>query len=132
MSAAASGLCPIEGCATMPALAPDVLRAELSKLPAWRLNAEGTRIARAFVAKNFKEAMAFLNLAGDVAEDAGHHHDFHLTSYRNVKVVLYTHDVGGVTNNDLVLAARIDTCRVVYSPKWKREQIAAGAVLPQP
>ena len=120
----------MDGCSTTPVLTPVALRAQLAELPAWVLNAEGTRIARAFVAKNFKEAMAFINLAAEVAETAGHHPDLHLTSWRNVEVVLFTHEVGGITKNDLVLAARIDTLPVVYSPKWKREQIAAGEVLP--
>jgi|TARA_B110000208_G_scaffold178476_1_gene226467 4a-hydroxytetrahydrobiopterin dehydratase len=129
-ASAALALCSVDGCSTTPILAPGALRAQLGALPAWTLNAEGTHISRAFVAKNFKEAMAFLNRAGDVAEEAGHHPDFHLTSWRNVEVVLYTHEVGGLTKNDLVLAARIDECLVTYSPKWKRAQIAAGVALP--
>jgi 4a-hydroxytetrahydrobiopterin dehydratase len=37
-----------------------------------------------------------------------HHPDLHLTGYKNLKVVLYTHALGGVTENDLIVAAKIN------------------------
>lgn len=61
--------------------------------------------------------MAFLNLVSEVTEAEGHHPDLHLTSWREVKVVLSTHAVGGLTLPDLVLAAKIDALHVDYSPK---------------
>ena len=78
---------------------------------------------RKFVAKNFKFAMSFLNLCGEIAEKMGHHPDLHLTSYRTVSVVIYTHKLGGLTAGDFDLASRIDSVEkdVVYSPKWKRD-----------
>jgi 4a-hydroxytetrahydrobiopterin dehydratase len=43
-----------------------------------------------------------------VAELEGHHPDLHLTGYRNVAVELWTHAAGGLTENDFILAAKID------------------------
>ena len=54
-----------------------------------------------------------------------HHPDLHLTGYRNVEVVLFTHSIGGVTENDLIMAEEIDKIPVAYSPKWLKEHPAA-------
>lgn len=82
----------------------------------------GLAVSRKFTAKNFQCALDALNGMGAIAEREGHHPDFHLTSYREVEVVLYTHTVGGVTSNDLDLARMLDAeVDVAYSPKWLRE-----------
>jgi len=72
----------------------------------WVLAPDGSRLTRRFVAKNFLEAMSFLNDAAAVAErpDVSHHPDFHLTTYRTVEVVLWTHAAGGLTDYDFKLA----------------------------
>ena len=49
-----------------------------------------------------------INKIKDIAEDQMHHPDLHLTGYKNLKVVLYTHALGGVTENDLIVAAKIN------------------------
>ena len=59
---------------------------------------------------------------GEIAERENHHPDLHLTSYREVEIVIYTHSVGGITENDLILAKMLDDeIKVVYGPKWLRE-----------
>lgn len=64
---------------------------------------------------------------GAIAEREGHHPDFHLTSYRDVEIVLFTHKVQGITANDLQLARMLDEeVNVVYSPKWLRENPEAN------
>ena len=76
-------------------------------------------ISRKFTARNFQSALDCINAMGNVAEREGHHPDFHLTSYRNVEVVLYTHSLGGVSANDVALAKMLDEeVDVDYSPKW--------------
>jgi 4a-hydroxytetrahydrobiopterin dehydratase len=78
-----------------------------------------SKISRSFTAKNFQSALDFLNQVGKIAERESHHPDLHLTSYREVEIVLFTHSVGGLTKNDLLLAKMIDTeVKVLYSPKW--------------
>eukprot|EP00743_Colponemidia_sp_Colp-15_P003048 GILK01003294.1.p1 GENE.GILK01003294.1~~GILK01003294.1.p1 ORF type:complete len:160 (-),score=25.33 GILK01003294.1:113-550(-) len=90
----------------------------------WELTEDGKSIRRSFTAKNFAAAMTFLQAVGNLAESEGHHPDMHLTSYRNVELVLYTHAKGGVTENDLILAAKIDQLPVEYSPKWLKDRNA--------
>ena len=81
-------------------------------------------IARSFVAKNFQTAIDAINDMGKIAEREGHHPNFHLTNYRNVDVVIYTHNVNGITYNDLLLAQLFDNeITIAYSPKWFKENI---------
>ena len=53
-------------------------------------------------------AMEFFNRVAEVAEDDGHHPDLHVSGYRNVTVELWTHAIGGLSENDFILAAKID------------------------
>ena len=53
-----------------------------ASLPLWSLEEEGVRLKRSFVAKNFVEAMDFINNVATLAEKEGHHPDLHVTSYR--------------------------------------------------
>mmetsp|Transcript_7133 Transcript_7133/g.10624 ORF Transcript_7133/g.10624 Transcript_7133/m.10624 type:complete len:128 (+) Transcript_7133:30-413(+) len=92
----------------------------LKDMPLWKLNSNG-HLSRVFIAKNFTAAMDFLNQAAAVAESMGHHPDMHLTSYRQVEIVLYTHSVGGLTQADFMEARKLDELPVTYSPKWYRE-----------
>lgn len=86
----------------------------------WTLSEEG-RMVRSFTARNFMAALAFINAAGEIAEREGHHPDLHITSYRDVTVELYTHSLGGLSENDFILAGLLDEIPVRYSPKWLRE-----------
>jgi 4a-hydroxytetrahydrobiopterin dehydratase len=70
----------------------------------------------------------YINALTALAEAETHHPDVHLTSYRNVRVVLSTHAVGGLTMPDFILAAKLDALPWAdFSPKWLREQAAAAA-----
>jgi 4a-hydroxytetrahydrobiopterin dehydratase len=112
---------PCEG--LTEALAVDqVAERAKTELPLWSFEAEPTpQLIRSFVGKNFQASMDFMVSAGKIAEAEGHHPDFHLTSYRNVRVGIYTHSVGGITDNDFVLAQKLDEIKVEYSPKWLKE-----------
>jgi 4a-hydroxytetrahydrobiopterin dehydratase len=50
----------------------------------------------------------FFNKVAALAEDEGHHPDLHLQGYRNVSIEMMTHAVGGLTENDFILAAKIN------------------------
>jgi pterin-4a-carbinolamine dehydratase/predicted methyltransferase len=94
-----------------------------SKLgPCWVLSYDERSISRSLVAKNWAAAMAFLNAVSDIAEAAKHHPDLHLTNWREVQVVLSTHSVGGLSEQDISLAQAIDAIDIDFSPKWLREQ----------
>ena len=58
--------------------------------------------------KNFVEAMAFINKVADIAEEERHHPDIHI-SYNKVQLTLTTHAIHGLSENDFILAAKIDS-----------------------
>ena len=81
---------------------------EASKqLPAWKLAGDGKSIRREWRAKDFVTALDFFRRVGEVAEAEGHHPDLHLVEYRNVAIEIWTHAIGGLSENDFILAAKI-------------------------
>jgi 4a-hydroxytetrahydrobiopterin dehydratase len=97
---------PCEG--GVPALSAGQVSEYLPAVPDWRLGADGNRIRREWRVKDFVTGLDFFRRVGELAESEGHHPDLHLTGYRNVALELYTHAVGGLTENDFILAAKID------------------------
>ncbi|MEE2780631.1 MAG: 4a-hydroxytetrahydrobiopterin dehydratase [Planctomycetota bacterium] len=83
-------------------------KAQLEKLEGWYLTNEGERIRKDWTAKNFMAGLGFFNKVAEVAEADGHHPDLHIAGYRNVSVELWTHAIGGLSENDFILAAKID------------------------
>ncbi|PCI24325.1 MAG: 4a-hydroxytetrahydrobiopterin dehydratase [SAR324 cluster bacterium] len=65
------------------------------------------KLQRLFQFKNFKEALAFTNRVGAIAEEAKHHPDL-LTQWGKVTVTWYTHKLGGLHENDFIMAAKTD------------------------
>ncbi len=72
----------------------------------WRV-VEEHHLEREFKFPDFKQALAFTNQIGDLAESQGHHPDIQL-SWGKVVVTLWTHKVSGLTESDFVMAAKID------------------------
>lgn len=107
-----------------PRLSDDAINKHMAAVPDWRLNDERTVISKSFVARNFVAAVDFFNVVKELAEAETHHPDLHLTNYRNVRVELWTHSIGGLALPDFILAAKIDQLEVDYSPKWLREKKA--------
>ncbi|MEM6329052.1 MAG: 4a-hydroxytetrahydrobiopterin dehydratase [Planctomycetota bacterium] len=81
---------------------------QLTHLPGWRLTHDGQRIRKDWTAKHFMAGMAFLNACAEAAEADAHHPDLHIEGYRNVSVEIWTHAIGGLSENDFILAAKID------------------------
>ena len=77
-------------------------------VPAWHLTNDGKAIRREWRVKDFGTAIDFFHRIAQIAEDENHHPDLHLMGYRNVAVEISTHAVGGLTENDFILAAKID------------------------
>lgn len=96
--------CDNEG---FPALSKEQAADFMEHVPLWSLNDDATEIYRTFRFKNFKEALAFTNRVGALAEEEGHHPDIML-SWGKVGITLTTHSVKGLSENDFVLAAKID------------------------
>lgn len=81
---------------------------QIERLSGWRLTHDGQRIRKDWVVKNFMAGLKFFNRVAELAEDDGHHPDLHLEGYRNVWIELWTHAIGGLSENDFILAAKID------------------------
>jgi 4a-hydroxytetrahydrobiopterin dehydratase len=94
----------------------------MSALPHWRISPDRKTISKHVVAKNWDAAVAMLNTLSPLANSEGHHPDYHLSGYRNVRVDLSTHSIGGLSLPDFVLAAKIDAVDATVSPKWLREK----------
>lgn len=90
----------------------DTARSQLAQLPGWRLTHDGKRIRKDWRLKNFVEGLKFFECVAEIAESEGHHPDLHLEGYRNVWIELWTHAIGGLSENDFILAAKIDSLGV--------------------
>ena len=97
---------PCEG--GVPTLTPEEAQAHLASVPGWRLTGDGQRIRREWTVKNFMAGMDFFRKVADLAEQEGHHPDLHLVGYRNAAIEIWTHAIGGLSENDFILAAKID------------------------
>ena len=89
-------------------MSPAEAKEQIRSLDGWTLDAEAASISKSWTRKNFVDAMAFLNRVADVAEAEQHHPDVHLTGYRKVRIELTTHAIRGLSENDFILAAKID------------------------
>jgi 4a-hydroxytetrahydrobiopterin dehydratase len=99
---------PCEGGVTHPLTRND-LEFLLPEIPsAWQLAADARSLERELTFRTFRQAIDFLNRVADLAEDEGHHPDFRLHHWRHVSVSLTTHALGGLSRNDLILAAKME------------------------
>ncbi len=102
-----SGKCvPCEG--GVPRLTNAEAEEQLAKLVGWSLTADGQRIRKEWIVKHFMAGMRFFNLVAEIAEAEAHHPDLYLVGFRNVAVEIWTHAIGGLSENDFILAAKID------------------------
>ncbi len=77
----------------------------LKELQTWQLK-EG-HLYKKFKFKNFVDAMKFVNKIAEIAENEGHHPDF-CVHYNKVEIELWTHAIKGLSENDFIVAAKID------------------------
>jgi 4a-hydroxytetrahydrobiopterin dehydratase len=77
-------------------------------LTGWILSNDGKSISQDYVMRNFVTAVALIQKISEVAESEDHHPDVHLTGYRKLSIELTTHFVGGLSENDFILAAKIN------------------------
>jgi 4a-hydroxytetrahydrobiopterin dehydratase len=106
---------PCEG--GVPKYTLEEAKGQLATLTGWRLTHDGERIRKDWLVKNFMAGIDFFTRVAKVAEDEGHHPDLHLEGYRNVSIELYTHAIGGLSENDFILAAKIDQLPVALKAK---------------
>lgn len=89
-----------------PPLTSEVARKYLTETPDWSM--EDDKIVRDFKFKNFKEALAFVNKVAELAEHEGHHPDILIHGWNKVKIELTTHAIKGLSENDFIMAAKIN------------------------
>ena len=90
----------------VPPLAGAALDDLKAQLVGWEVVREH-HLEKTFTFPDFQKALVFVNRAGAIAEQEGHHPDFHL-SWGKVGVELWTHKIDGLTESDFILAAKID------------------------
>ncbi len=87
-------------------LSPSDIEAFMTHVPLWSVK-NNREISRRLKFKNFAEALAFVNKVGALAESEGHHPDIEF-GWGYVVIKLSTHAIGGLSENDFILAAKVD------------------------
>lgn len=82
----------------------------MNEINDWIVLEDNKKIKKEFNFKNFMEAMMFVKKVADLAEEEGHHPDIFI-SYNRVEIYLWTHAIGGLHENDFILAAKIDNIK---------------------
>ena len=90
-----------------PKLTLDEIQRKLSEIDNWVLNDNKEMIFKKFKFNNFKKTINFINLAADISENEGHHPDITF-GYGYCLIMLHTHAIKGLSENDFILAAKID------------------------
>lgn len=83
----------------------------IKQTPDWLLLRDGThKITKQFKFEDFKKAMKFVNKIAELAQNEGHHPDIKI-AYNKVSLNLFTHAVGGLSENDFIMASKINQVR---------------------
>jgi 4a-hydroxytetrahydrobiopterin dehydratase len=98
---------PIRG--GMPPLSHEDAASMHEEIPEWTL--KDNVIERTFTFRDFKETMTFVKKVAKIAEQEGHHPDIHIY-YNKVRLELTTHKIKGLSENDFILAAKINSISV--------------------
>jgi 4a-hydroxytetrahydrobiopterin dehydratase len=88
-------------------MTPEAAREALRALDGWDFQEGATRIHKHYRFRDFLEAMRFVDAMACLAEGEGHHPDFRV-HYNTVDVELWTHAIGGLYDNDFIVAAKLD------------------------
>jgi len=100
---------PCEG--GVPAFSRPKNLEHLKRVHEWQL-IDDKVIEKILLFKDFKETVAFINKVADVAETEGHHPDLLLFGWNKLKISLSTHSIDGLSENDFILASKIDEIRI--------------------
>jgi 4a-hydroxytetrahydrobiopterin dehydratase len=74
----------------------------------WQIEKNPDKIIGEFEFKDFMGAVGFVNKVASLAEEEGHHPNIYIHSYKKVRIELWTHKIGGLHENDFIMAAKID------------------------
>jgi 4a-hydroxytetrahydrobiopterin dehydratase len=78
----------------------------LQVVPEWQISDDVKHISRDIAFKDFVSSVAFIDELAKLAESEGHHPDVHLTGWNHVRIELWTHSIGGLSENDFIVAAK--------------------------
>lgn len=92
----------------IPALTQDEIKPLLLQLNDWKVSSDGKHISKRFIFKGFYKTMAFVNAIAWIANQENHHPDLQI-GYDYCLVQYTTHAISGLTKNDFICAAKIDT-----------------------
>lgn len=84
----------------------------LKETPGWEVYDNYTKLEKEFIFPNFSQAIKFINKVAQVSEQEGHHPDIYLYNYKKVRIQLWTHKIGGLHENDFILAAKINQIKI--------------------
>ncbi|MBI4128717.1 MAG: 4a-hydroxytetrahydrobiopterin dehydratase [Parcubacteria group bacterium] len=105
MDLASKHCVPCEG--GTPPLSEETVRASMKEIDgAWSVR-DHTKLVRTFAFPSFRASLQFTQKVSDCAEKEGHHPDIQI-SYTTVTLTLWTHAIGGLSENDFILARKID------------------------
>lgn len=106
---------PCEG--GVPPLTESEIAPLLSELsdPSWKIDG-AKKLMKEWKFEDFKQSMHFVNAVAKIAEEEGHHPDIWI-SYNIVRLELSTHAIGGLSENDFILAAKIKGINPGASPR---------------
>lgn len=90
-----------------PPMTKEQARDFMMHIPLWTLSEDATEIHRVYRFKDFKEALAFVNKVGAIAEEESHHPDIRF-GWGKVELVFTTHSIGGLSENDFIVASKVD------------------------
>lgn len=88
-------------------LTPDEYGAFLRTLSGWN-DLDQVKIEKTYKFKDFKDALVFVNKVGEIAETEQHHPNINLFGWNKVKITLTTHTIKGLSENDFIVAAKIE------------------------
>ena len=97
---------PCEG--ETPPLSKEQVKKLLPQIQGWIMGSDFKKISRDFKFKDFKAALDFVNKVAELAESEGHHPDILVHDWNKVRLELSTHAIGGLSENDFIMAAKID------------------------
>ena len=95
-------------CEGVSALTPEQVKTFIIETPEWFADDSISTIARTFHFNDFQDAIVFVNKVAGLAEQDRHHPNLFVHGYSKVTISLTTHSSGGLTENDFILAAKID------------------------
>ncbi|KAE9610378.1 hypothetical protein Lal_00006807 [Lupinus albus] len=99
----------------------DVAHTLMPQVEKWNLvNESGVlKLRQSWTVKSFTKGLEFFKIVANLAENEGHHPDLHLVNWNNVTIEIWTHACGGLTENDFILAAKIDKLNLLEQIRRK-------------